>query len=69
LVAVAPQDVFLFDASIMENLKFGDLDAGEDEIIDPAKKIGVHQFISKLPNGYRTRVGEEIVQLSGGKNS
>lgn len=67
LVAVAPQDVFLFDASIMENLQFGDLDAGEDEIIDLAKKIEVHQFISNLPNGYRTRVGEEGVQLSGGQ--
>lgn len=66
-VAVAPQDVFLFDATIKENLQFGNLEAGEEEITSMAKRTGMHRFISRLPNGYQTRVGEEGVKLSGGQ--
>ncbi|MFP4589458.1 MAG: ABC transporter ATP-binding protein [Candidatus Acetothermia bacterium] len=67
LVGVAPQDVFLFDASIKDNLQLGNLAAGEAEIKEVAKQIGVHEFISRLPQSYQTRVGEEGVKLSGGQ--
>lgn len=67
IMAVIPQDVFLFPRSIAENIAYGNPEASKEQIIDAAKKVGVHQFISSLPRGYETDVGEEGIRLSGGQ--
>ncbi len=66
-IGVVAQDVYLFSGTIRDNLIYGKADATEDEIIDAAKKAGAHDFISALPDGYDTYVGERGVKLSGGQ--
>lgn len=66
-IGIVAQDVFIFDGTIRENIFFGKLDASEEEIIDAAKKSCIHEYISKLPNGYDTWVGERGIKLSGGQ--
>jgi ABC-type multidrug transport system fused ATPase/permease subunit len=61
------QDTILFAASIRENITFGAPAATEAEIIQAAKDAQAHDFISALPNGYDTRVGERGITLSGGQ--
>ncbi|WP_226023060.1 ABC transporter ATP-binding protein [Halomicrobium salinisoli] len=61
------QDPFLFDASIAENIAYGAADPTEEDIVDAAKKSGAHEFISDLPDGYDTEVGERGTKLSGGQ--
>jgi ABC-type multidrug transport system fused ATPase/permease subunit len=67
LINIVPQDVFLFADSILENIRYGDLNAGEEDIKTAAKQAQAHAFISELPNGYHTQVGELGVKLSGGQ--
>ncbi|MFW5898641.1 MAG: ABC transporter ATP-binding protein [Candidatus Saliniplasma sp.] len=67
IISVVPQDIFLFDTSIKENIRFGRPDASEKEIVQVAKEVHAHDFIKGLPEGYETRVGEEGVKLSGGQ--
>jgi ATP-binding cassette, subfamily B, bacterial len=57
----------LFSASIAENIAYAKLDASDDEIIAAAKAANAHEFISKLPEGYRTLVGDRGMRLSGGQ--
>lgn len=66
-MAVIPQDPFLFHRSLMENIRYGKIDATDEEVIQAAKKANIHKFISKLPNGYDSLVGERGVKLSGGQ--
>ena len=66
-VGVVAQDVYLFSGSVRENIAYGKTDATEEEIIEAAKLAGAHDFISALPNGYDTYVGERGVKLSGGQ--
>ena len=66
-ISYVSQDVFLFSDTIKENIKLGKRDAKEDEIINAAKLACAHEFISKLPNGYDTEVGERGIKLSGGE--
>ncbi len=66
-IGVVAQDVYLFSGTIRDNLIYGKADATEEELIDAAKKAGAHEFISALPNGYDTYVGERGVKLSGGQ--
>ena len=66
-IAVVPQNVFLFDKTIKENIRFGDPEATDREVKEVAKKVQAHDFIKDLPEGYETRVGEEGVKLSGGQ--
>ncbi|MEW6686339.1 MAG: ATP-binding cassette domain-containing protein [Candidatus Edwardsbacteria bacterium] len=66
-IAVVPQDCFLFSNSIAENIKLGCPNASEDEIVIAAEAAHAHEFISKLPQGYLTEVGERGVKLSGGQ--
>jgi ABC-type multidrug transport system fused ATPase/permease subunit len=66
-LAVVPQDVFLFNATVRENIAYGDLEADEQTIVAAAKAAGADDFISNLPQGYDTRLGESGVQLSGGE--
>ena len=67
LIGSVQQEVILFDLSIFENIAIGKLNATKEEVIEAAKKARCHDFISTLPNGYETRVGEMGVKLSGGE--
>lgn len=61
------QDVYLFQDTIRNNIRFGKTDATEEEIIATAKKACCHDFIMRLPQGYDTMVGEGGCTLSGGE--
>lgn len=67
LIGFIEQQPILFATTIYENIRYGRPDATEEEIISAAKFAQAHDFIDKLPNGYRTDVGERGVQLSGGQ--
>ena len=67
LIGSVQQEVILFDLSIFENISIGKLNATKEEVIEAARKARCHDFISDLPNGYETRVGEMGVKLSGGE--
>ncbi len=66
-VGIVQQDIFLFTGSIRENIKYGKVDATEEEIIKAAKLARVHEFILSCPHGYDTHIGEKGVRLSGGQ--
>lgn len=66
-IAMIPQDPSLFHRSLMENIRYGRIDASDEEVIDAAKKAHAHEFISTLPQGYDALVGERGVKLSGGQ--
>ncbi len=66
-IGIVQQDVYLFSGSVRENICYGKIDATDEEIIEAAKLAGAHQFISLLPDGYDTYVGERGVKLSGGQ--
>ncbi len=61
------QDVFLFNGTIKENIAYGNFAATDEQIIEAAKKANIHEYISDLPDGYDTNVGERGVKLSGGQ--
>lgn len=66
-IAMIPQDPSLFHRTLMENIRYGKTNASDDEVIEAAKKAHAHEFISKLPQGYDSLVGERGVKLSGGQ--
>jgi ATP-binding cassette subfamily B protein len=66
-IAIIPQDPILFHRSLMENIRYGRVDATDEEVIESSKQANMHDFITKLPNGYKTLVGERGVKLSGGQ--
>jgi len=66
-IALVSQDVYLFDATVRENIAYGRLDASPDEIVEAASQADAHGFISQLPDGYDTQIGERGVRLSGGQ--
>lgn len=66
-ISVVPQDVFLFNGSIAENIAYGKQTATREEIIQAAKQAYIHDFIITLPKGYDSLVGERGVLLSGGQ--
>jgi ATP-binding cassette subfamily B protein len=66
-VGVVQQEVYLFSGTIADNIRYGKLDAGRDEIIEAAKKANAHKFIMALPQGYDTDIGQHGVKLSGGQ--
>jgi len=67
LLAVVQQETFLFDGTVRENIAYGRRDASEDEIVDAAKRANAHAFITQLPEGYDTLIGERGFKLSGGQ--
>ncbi|MCQ2734607.1 MAG: ABC transporter ATP-binding protein/permease [Alphaproteobacteria bacterium] len=66
-IAVIPQDTALFNRSIMENIRYGNINASNEDVIKAAKMAFADDFISELPNGYDSKVGERGVMLSGGE--
>ncbi|XP_021747650.1 ABC transporter B family member 1 [Chenopodium quinoa] len=66
-MALVPQEPCLFATTIYENIKYGNENATETEIIEAATLANAHKFISAMPEGYKTQVGERGVQLSGGQ--
>lgn len=66
-IALLTQDPVLFDDSIANNIAYGSEGAGMDRIVDAAKAAAAHDFITALPRGYETRVGEDGSRLSGGE--
>ena len=65
--ALVQQETFLFNDSILDNIRYGHPEATMDQVIAAAKAANAHAFISKMPNGYDTKVGERGVRLSGGQ--
>lgn len=61
------QSVFLFDGTVRENIAYARPDATDDEVIDAARRANIHEYITTLPSGYDTEVGERGVKLSGGQ--
>ena len=66
-IAVVLQDTFLFNSTIKENLRYGNSNASDEEIIEAARVANAHDFIMEFPDGYDTRIGERGVRLSGGQ--
>lgn len=66
-IGIVQQDVFLFTGTLRENIAYGKLTATEEEIYEAARLAYLHEFISELPNGYDTEVGERGLKLSGGQ--
>ncbi|MGH7530445.1 MAG: ABC transporter ATP-binding protein [Gemmatimonadales bacterium] len=67
LLAIVQQDVFLFDGSVGENIRYGRTAATAAQIEDAARRANAHEFIVRLPQGYDTLIGERGVKLSGGQ--
>ncbi len=66
-IGIVQQDIYLFNASIRDNILYGRLDATEDEVIEAAKRANIHEYIMSLEEGYDTVIGERGVRLSGGQ--
>lgn len=66
-IGIVQQDIYLFNASIKENILYGRLDATDEEVIEAAKRANIHDYIMTLENGYATVIGERGVRLSGGQ--
>ena len=67
MIAVVHQDTYLFHGTVEENLRLGKPDAGREELEAAARDANAHEFISALPQGYQTMIGERGVMLSGGQ--
>lgn len=66
-IALIPQDIVLFHRSLMENIRYGNTQATDEDVIDASKKAHCHEFISQLKDGYESMVGERGIKLSGGQ--
>ncbi len=66
-IAMIPQDPSLFHRSLMDNIRYGRINATDEEVIEAAKKAHAHEFITMLPQGYKSLVGERGIKLSGGQ--
>ena len=66
-IGIVPQDSVIFSASAMENIRYGRPEASDEEVIAAAKAAFAHDFISALPGGYQSFLGERGVRLSGGQ--
>ena len=67
IIGVVPQDTVLFNDTIYYNIAYGKIEATKEEVISAAKNADIHNFISALPDGYETIVGERGLKLSGGE--
>ncbi|MGA0295540.1 MAG: ABC transporter ATP-binding protein/permease, partial [bacterium] len=66
-ISVVSQDTFLFHGTVQENIRFGNPEASDEEIVEAAKSANIHDFIKSLPDTYETLVGEKGIKLSGGQ--
>ncbi len=66
-IGIVQQDIYLFNASIRDNILYGCLDATEEEVIEAAKRANIHDYIMQMEHGYDTQIGERGVRLSGGQ--
>ena len=66
-IGIVPQDSVIFSADAMENIRYGKPEASDEEVVNAAKAAFAHDFISALPEGYKTFLGERGVRLSGGQ--
>jgi ATP-binding cassette subfamily B protein len=66
-IAMIPQDISLFHRTLMDNIRYGKVDASDAEVIEASKKAHCHEFITQLTEGYRSLVGERGIKLSGGQ--
>lgn len=66
-IGIVQQDIYLFNASVRENILYGRLDATDEEVVEAAKRANIHEYILSLPEGYETKIGERGVKLSGGQ--
>lgn len=66
-IGVVQQDVYLFTGTILDNIRYGNMEATKEQIIEAAKNANAHDFIMELPNGYDTDIGQRGVKLSGGQ--
>ncbi|MCP3675166.1 MAG: ABC transporter ATP-binding protein, partial [Gammaproteobacteria bacterium] len=66
-ISLIPQDPMLFHRTLMENIRYGKLDASDEDVIEAAKKANAHDFIRQTEKGYDSPVGERGVKLSGGQ--
>lgn len=66
-IGIVQQDVYLFAGTVMDNIRYGNMDASDEEIIEAAKNANAHEFIMELPDGYNTYIGQRGVKLSGGQ--
>ena len=66
-ISVVTQDTYLFHGTVADNLRFGNPDATQSQLEEAARAANAHGFISNLPQGYQTMVGERAIRLSGGQ--
>ena len=66
-IGVVTQDIYLFDGNIEENIKYGNLNATEEQIIEAAKAANAYEFICKFKDGFKTNIGRDGIKLSGGQ--
>jgi len=66
-IGIVQQEVMIFAGTIMENIRYGRLDATDEEVIEAAKRAEIHDTIMQMPDGYNTYVGERGIMLSGGQ--
>ncbi len=66
-IGIVPQDTVIFSADAMENIRYGRAGASDEEVMHAAKLAAAHEFIEKLPQGYKSFLGERGVRLSGGQ--
>ncbi|HJU04611.1 MAG TPA: ABC transporter ATP-binding protein [Nitrospiraceae bacterium] len=66
-IALVPQETILFGGTILDNIRYGREEATEDEVMEASRAAHAHEFISTMPDGYQTVVGEKGVNLSGGQ--
>ncbi|GAB4516375.1 MAG: ABC transporter ATP-binding protein [Anaerolineae bacterium] len=66
-IGIVQQDTYLFAGTVADNIRYGQLDASQEDIITAAKKANAHDFIMALPQGYDTDIGQRGVKLSGGQ--
>ncbi|SNS30814.1 ATP-binding cassette, subfamily B [Noviherbaspirillum humi] len=66
-ISIVPQDTVIFSANALDNIRYGRPEANDEEVVAAAKMAAAHEFIERLPEGYRSFLGERGVRLSGGQ--
>lgn len=66
-IGLVPQETMLFSTTVMENIRYGRLEATDEEVIEAARAANAEEFIKELPDGYNTQLGERGLNLSGGQ--